>query len=189
MTPYIFDPTKFGFLSNKKVPKQLKLRFRKAKPYVKVIVANKDGTFWYTACLQQFQDDRWCFYSGLYNADRPDDTDWGHQSYAGLITSDEYARLLLIHLLAPCRDPDNKWGIERTDAQSLPIPRRPSARRFDRLKTGRKFRLADTTTSIAYYKKVEDGKAELVGGSLWHQPGTVSNFSGSTMVRPQPEVV
>jgi hypothetical protein len=127
---YEFDPTKFGFLPPKKMPKDLK-EVEAKYAFVKVICISgkNDGTFWYTSCHKIADgDDRWRFSSGLFDVSRADQYDGGHTRhsiYSGLISSDEYAKELLKHLLGTTRNESVVTdGAERLEAASLKIPRK-----------------------------------------------------------------
>lgn len=118
MKDYQFDPEKFGFLPPKKMPHVLREHLHK-KAYVKVIaVSEQDGSFWYKSC-NRMDDDRWVFEGGLYDVRRGDHT--SHKDYCGCITSEHYAKMLLIHLFGTTLNAGTlKYGKERLNAKSIP---------------------------------------------------------------------
>ena len=128
---YKFDPTKFGYRPPKRMPKQLR-DYLGSKTYVKVICTSEDGSFWYSACHQYGpSDDRWYFLGGLWDANKMQPSgvrEPGHVShtdYTGCITSEKYAKTLLIHLLGTTTNEGTlKYGKERLAAESLRIPKR-----------------------------------------------------------------
>ena len=123
---YEFDPTKFGFLPPNQLPKPLQEHLGK-ETFFKVIAAHADGTFWYLSCNKYFNDERWLFISGLYDT-KPGSGFYGNghtsnRACSCCITSDMFAKELLIHLLGTTTNEGTlKYGQERLIADSLPIP-------------------------------------------------------------------
>jgi hypothetical protein len=119
---YVFDPTQYGFLPAKKLPEAAKKHLHK-KCFFKVIATDADS-FWYSAChLIAPGDERWAFDSGVYTKHNGSHTRM--VDYCGCITSPEFAESLLIHLFGTTTNEGTlKYGKERLEAKSLPIPRR-----------------------------------------------------------------
>lgn len=119
-TKFVFDPTQYGFLPPKKMPRALKDHLHK-KAFVKLIVS-LNGSFWYKAC-HQLPDDRWKFVGGLYNDEN--DSVTADTAYCGCITSPRFAEVLLIHLFGTTTNEGTlKHGKKRLRAESVPTPRR-----------------------------------------------------------------
>lgn len=122
---YEFDPTKFGYLPRARRPKVLREQgLIHEYAFVKVTCTAEDGSFWYSACYKYpHGDQRWNFSNGLYNAAR-EDSSTSHDCYSGCITSERYAKLLLIHLLGTTLNKGTlKYGKERLLAKSAKIPK------------------------------------------------------------------
>lgn len=124
MKNYKFDPAQFGYLSPSHRPKVLReWGLIHEHAFVKVICTSEDGSFWYSSCYKYpNSDERWVFNSGLYNATR-EDCSTSHTIYSGCITSERYAKTLLIHLLGTTTNEGTlKYGKERLLAKSLKVP-------------------------------------------------------------------
>jgi len=130
MEPYTFDPLNFGFLAPKQMPKQIKDRYGNTT-FCKVICTTEDGSFWYLCCYQMPHQDRWKFIGGLHDANNPLNQPT-HDEYMGCITSEDYAKALLTHLLGTTTNEGTlKYGPERLVAPSQPIPKRKPKQRIN----------------------------------------------------------
>ena len=127
---YKFDPTAYGFLPIKHFPMlatEKKGCILHAGSFVKVIAVldrGADRVWWYTACHSD-NDDRsrkWTFVKGAFDPASTYSNDLTHSVYAGHLTSDEFAKALLMHLWATIDYKSvGKEGAERLKAASLPI--------------------------------------------------------------------
>lgn len=93
-----FNPLDYGF---QKMVKPL-IDYWGPKSYVKI--TNRNGkAFWYTCCFKVVKsddsDERWEIHHGLYDPSRSDSFGSPSRIYMGCITSDEFAKSLLIHVL------------------------------------------------------------------------------------------
>ena len=114
---YQFDPTDYGFLP---LPDSFRDYWGAAKRWYKVI-ATGGGNFWYVACTQPFGDDRWSFqkHSGAIGKELSGNP---HILYVGCVTSDEFARLLLIHLFgSDTNEGTTQHGTSRLNEVSMPV--------------------------------------------------------------------
>jgi len=118
MSDYQFNPLDFGFVAPDKMPEQIKFRYG-STTYVKVLCRDGDGTFWFTACYQMPSDERWLFMGSVYDNHDPDNAPQSTQ-YMGCITSDEFARMLLTHILGTASNEGTlKYGEQRMKSMSL----------------------------------------------------------------------
>lgn len=121
---YNFDPTQYGFLPSKRIPKCLKTCLHK-KSFFKVICVSESGSFWYKSCYRTPGFEVWTFVAGLYRNEPSFQNHSSSQVYHGCITSSRFASTLLIHLLGTFTNKGTlKYGKERLKADSLRIPRR-----------------------------------------------------------------
>jgi hypothetical protein len=121
--PYEFDPVQYGFKPVSEFPELAYIEHKHA--FVKVICRGDEQQFgrpvyWYTSCYQLPDQDRWHFGSGVWDKSRLDRNHGSSTIYVGCITSDEYARQLLIHLFGTLTNEGTlKHGPERLAAASL----------------------------------------------------------------------
>lgn len=96
---YVFNPEKFGYEPLKNFP-ELEGSFGPTT-FIKVIaIGGKEmgrPVYWYSAC-RPMTDDRWSFCSSSYDSDDPDTYARTNATYCGLISSHEFAVMLLKHI-------------------------------------------------------------------------------------------
>ena len=98
---YKFNPEKFGFESAEKFP-EIKENLAK-NSFVKVTaIGDKKvmgrSVYWYHVCHSAF-DDRWNISSDAYDSSCPNEIPKLRTDYSGLISNDDFAEMLLKHLL------------------------------------------------------------------------------------------
>ena len=98
---YVFDPEEFGYEPLENFP-ELKNSFGPTTLIKVTAIGNKESmgraVYWYSAC-HPMTDDRWQFYSKSYDADDPEKKNARtNETYCGLISSHEFAVMLLKHI-------------------------------------------------------------------------------------------
>lgn len=117
MSEYKFNPEEYGFEHADNFP-ELK-PFLGNRTYVKIIeISDQERvTFWYKTCRQinpSLNDDRWTFSSNSYQENS--DNDRPNNIYSGLISTKEFADMLLKNLCGTTRnDSVDTFGRERRD--------------------------------------------------------------------------
>lgn len=114
MTSYKFNPLEHGFESISNYPELLK--YFNADNFVKVVAYGDYGglVYWYMVCNPFTHDDRIEFLGGAYDTREKASNSSGKREYCGLISNDEFARQLLMHLLGTTQTKSvDKEGVER----------------------------------------------------------------------------
>lgn len=112
---YQFNPLQYGFVELKE---DNPIYDRMAKNSFIKVSARSDDAFWYIVTNKMAScsgDDRWEFLSGVYSP-KKDGEAYHHNNkqYMGCITSDDFAQLLLIHLLGTLSNEGTlQYGTER----------------------------------------------------------------------------
>lgn len=121
MSKYVFDPTLYGFVPLTRAPELLR-DYLALQSFVKIVETSTRGAYWYISCNHfdnKIGGDRWEFTSGVVNRGRPKIYHIDHRIYLGCITSQNYAKELLIHLLGTTTDSGTiTYGRLRLKAES-----------------------------------------------------------------------
>lgn len=102
---YSFNPEEFGYEPLENFP-ELK-GFFGPTTFIKVIATGSKEmmgrpVYWYSACYSM-RDDHWKFFSSVYDASQPTQCEPMHTTYFGLISSYEFAVMLLKHIFGTAK--------------------------------------------------------------------------------------
>lgn len=114
---YTFEPEYFGF---RKMPKQYEEYWGQGEQWYKV--TNKSETaIWYTVCKlvnADGWDERWRISSAATTIGKIEDTS-SHVVFMGCISSQQFAKSLLIHVMGTCKNAGVEEGRKRVETAFL----------------------------------------------------------------------
>ena len=104
-TEYKFNPLDYGFEPVEKFPELSDPQWYGSDTSVKITAGSWYGrkVYWYLACRPNTHDDRVIFFSHSWDENEYDRWEkeicWPKRIYSGLVSTDEFAKQLLYHLM------------------------------------------------------------------------------------------